>query len=283
MSPEMVVKWIEKFNITDKKNVRKNIMNKPVSGNILCRLGSVEELGEELGVPLDVARSIFESIRSLKGGTELKISNIIDILYCVESNKESSIKRYEDITSDFYETLEESLESAGFESIKSLMKYSSEVARYAARKGLLDNLKITQSDVMALTIYTYDFGPKDFEKNPYRLVNKRLNEQKKYDAEDFKGYILRLLAVLRKLPAYDKTKTLYRAVTNVKEYCREVGKELFWPGFTSTSSEESIAINFFNSIAIKGEKYIFEITGCFNKCYNIKDFSFHSNEDGKQF
>ena len=200
---------------------------------------------------------------------------------CVKQNNVSSIERYKEIPTDFYETLEESLETAEFENVKSLMKYSMEIARYLARKGLLSNLKMTQADVMALSIYTYDFGQEHFEANPYRVINKVLGERNTGKATKLRGYILRLLAALRKLPGYEKTKTLYRAVTNVSEKYKKVENVLTWPAFTSTSSDENSVIDFFNNIAVDGDRYILEITGCFKNGHSIRDFSFHSDEDGK--
>ena len=195
----------------------------------------------------------------------------------------SAIDFYEKTRPDFYETLEESLKTAEFTNISSMMKYSREIASYLKHLGEYKAFGMTQADFMALTIYTYDNGLDHFEDNPYRIINKTLGERNTDRALKLRGYILRLLAALRKLPAYGEKNTLYRAVTNVSDRYKEIGNELTWPAFTSTSSDENVVIDFFNNIAIKGEKYIFEITGCFNKCHNIKDFSFHSNEDGKQF
>ena len=100
-----------------------------------------------------------------------------------------------------------------------------------------------------------------------------------------RGYILRLLTALRKLPQYSgentEGKKLYRAVTGISEKARTVGSVLSWPAFTSTSTDEDSVVDFFNNITDKkGEKYIIEIGGCFNKGHNIREFSFHPDEDG---
>ena len=146
---------------------------------------------------------------------------------------------------------------------------------------------MTKSDAMALTIYTFDNGQENFENNPYRKINKALGERDIRSVLQLKGYILRLLAALRKLPKYSdcakKVNKLYRAVTNVSENARTVGNVLTWPAFTSTSTDEDTVVDFFNNIGDeRGEKYIFEISGCFNKGHNIKEFSFHPDEDGKK-
>ena len=282
MRPERVARWIESFNVPDKELMHKNVIGKEISGNILCHLTSAEVISEELDIPSDIAQHIFDFIKSLKEGARHKLLNRdIDSAYSSGEKKKHPFESYEKIPPDFYEILEESLETAEFENVKSLMKYSMEIARYVARKGLLCKLKMTQADSMALSIYTYDFGQEHFEDNPYRVINKVLGERNTVCTLRLRGYILRLLAALRKLPPYIGVETLYRAVTNVSENYMKIGNVLTWPAFTSTSSDENSVIDFFRKIAVDGDRYIFEITGCFKKGHSIRDFSFHSDEDGK--
>ena len=198
-----------------------------------------------------------------------------------------SIGTYEKTPPDFYETLEESLSTSGFKDVKSMVKYSKEVIDYLVDNGLTKKYNVTKSDAMALAIYTYDNGQENFESNPYRMINKALGERNTEAVLQLRGYILRLLAALRKLPKYNSEAAngskLYRAVTNVSENAKKVGNVLTWPAFTSTSTDEDTVVDFFNNIGDeRGEKYIFEISGCFNKGHNIKEFSFHPDEDGKK-
>ena len=267
-----------------------NITQKKIDGKVLLKVKSPEELADLCEISAATSEKIFGIVKETKENDyAMKISKMrIQAESCSTPKAKSYafIEKYKTIRSDFYETLEESLESAGFENIDSMMKFSKEIAVHLDKEEVLEDFKITQSDAMALAIYTYDNGEEElenFEKNPYRIVNKSLNEQNEYDLVDLKGYILRLIAALRKLPAYDKTKTLYRAVTNIGDDYKKVGNTLNWPAFTSTSSDENSVIDFFNNIAVDGDRYIFEITGCFKKGHNIRDFSFLQGEDGKQF
>lgn len=196
---------------------------------------------------------------------------------------------YEKIPHNFYETFENSLRVADFVDTEDLLNYSKKKAECLRELEVLEKYRITQSDAMALTVYTYDNRPDDFESNPYRVVNKALARRDTQLALKLKGYILRLIAALRKLPKYRSDITgnenkLYRATTNISMNTRHVGNVLRWPGFTSTFTTEGAAVKFLNkNIAnVSGNKYIFEISGCFDKGHNIKEFSFRPDEEGNK-
>ena len=193
----------------------------------------------------------------------------------------------EETPPDFYETLTESLNTAGFLNVKTMTKHAMEIVDYLEKEGTLKEYNITKADAMTLAVYTYDNGPDNFESNPYRMINKALAERDKGSTQVLRGYILRLLTALRKLPKYSSEAAdgskLYRAVTNISENAKTVGKIHIWPAFTSTSTDEDSVVDFLDKIGDdRGEKYIFEIGGYFDKGYNIRKLSFHSGEDGKK-
>ena len=263
-----------------------NLMKRQVDGSALCCVVSVGDLIRSYGISTDDADVIFETVQSFMGDGQVmtSISTLAqDDSDCVKESK--VIGMYEKTPSKFYETLEESLVNAGFMGVKSMMKYSKETADYLERTRVLKKRNMSQADAMALTIYTYDNSSDNFESNPYRMINKALSERNTRSLLGLRGYILRLLTALRKLPQYSGENTegrkLYRAVTGISEKARTVGNVLSWPAFTSTSTDEDSVVDFFNNITDKkGEKYIIEIGGCFNKGHNIREFSFHPDEDG---
>ena len=56
-------------------------------------------------------------------------------------------------------------------------------------------------------MYTYDFGPKDFESNPYRIINRRNFAE----MQRASGLLYLVMTALRKLPRVTG-RTLYRGV-----------------------------------------------------------------------
>ena len=55
-------------------------------------------------------------------------------------------------------------------------------------------------------MYTYDFGPKNFESNPYRIINRNFAEMQRAS-----GLLCLVMSALRKLPRVTG-RTLYRGV-----------------------------------------------------------------------
>lgn len=280
------MKWVKQLGIRNKKDVIEKMKKHEVDGRKLCTLKSAGDLAKLWEISIEDAQIIFKSIESLRSGTNTSSGRLDEIVQddCCKEDEDVSpvISAYERTPPDFYETFEESLKSANFKNVQAMMKYSREIATYLDKQGVLGRLGMTKADGMALAVYTYDNGVDDFESNPYRIVNKILRDGNQDEGIKLKGYILRLISALRKIPPYSekKKKTLYRAVINVSEKCKEKNNILTWPAFTSTSSDEASVVDFFNNISLEGDKYVFEITGCFKKGHLIKDFSFHLDEDG---
>lgn len=188
----------------------------------------------------------------------------------------------------FYETIDDSLKSEVFKNVRQMLKYSRETADYLKEHDLLSNLTI--SDAIAITVYTYDNGPKAREMNVYRIINKVLSERNTDLVFQVRGYIIRLLSALRKLPLFPTNAKLYRGIRGkVSKETKTVGSILAWPAFTSTTisiesvesflaSSDEECIDGTNEDGSNNESYIFEITGQF-RGYNIKEFSFHPGED----
>ena len=195
--------------------------------------------------------------------------------------RQSSILSYNSTDPDYYITFEESLAEAKFINTKFILKYTNETATYLSKNGTLKKYGMSDADSMAITAYTYDNGPDQFEDNPCRIINKALGERNVEAVLRVKRYVLRLLVALRKLPPYSGNGPLYRAVSGtISPLYSVVGSEVFWPAFTSTSSDENSVISFINDSTHPGKKYIFELRGCFKKGHSIKEFSFHPDEEG---
>ena len=181
---------------------------------------------------------------------------------------------------EMQKTLEESLREAEFKEIQSLLKYSREVAEYLRDEGVLDKYKMTLSESMAITIYTYDNGPDMLEYNPYRIINKALATADKDAIRKLRLYIFYLLKALRKLKKTEAQK-LYRTIRGSRDQTYNVGKELIWPAFTSTTTDKAVAEDFINNFNEETDIVLFEINGQGLNGYNIREFSFHPDEDGK--
>ena len=171
------------------------------------------------------------------------------------------------IPSTFYKTLEEALIEAKFICIKDILENAKK--RWEA-SGEIRKSGLTEEEAAAVFVYTYDFGKDDWEKNPFRVVNKVLAERNTHTLPRLCGYILHLLSALRKLPKWNGGGVLYRGVEGpVSPSVREVGNVMSWPAFTSTTVDESTVGSF---IASAREPVVFEIRGAF--CgYNISPFS----------
>lgn len=263
-----------------------NIIKHKVDGEVLNNLGSANELVTKYSIPSEDANIIFESIESLrKYNNKSKDRNTSQVGYFGKEGDTSIIfsvvNFYKDISPDFYETLEETLRTAGFKNTKPIMKYSFKMAKFLMKQGKLKKLNMTKADAMALAIYTYDNGIDVFDDSPYRIISEAFTDKNAIQINKFKGYILRLLSALRKLPSYSESGKLYKAVTNINVSNYKVGSTRSWPAFVSTFSDEKSIVDFFDAIAVEGNKCIFEVTGCFNKGHNIKNFSFRPDEDGK--
>ena len=225
---------------------------------------------------------------SLLPGSSISISSVIDLTRH-DMTKGSALEvLMRTVPRDFYETIKESLKAECFQNVRSMLKYSQETADYLEENNLLCGLTI--SDAIAVTVYTYDNGPKQREMNVYRVINRVLSERNTALIFQTRGYIIRLLSALRKLPPFPTDTTLYRGIRGkVSKGTITVGSILAWPAFTSTTTDRASVMDFVNpdedeldeeqrTSAGEESSYIFEITGHF-RGYNIKNFSFHPGED----
>ena len=69
----------------------------------------------------------------------------------------------------------------------------------------------TEEDAAAVAMYTYDFGGKEYESNPYRIINKSLVGRNFAELQRASGLLYLLMTALRKLPSM-AGKKLYRGV-----------------------------------------------------------------------
>ena len=84
-------------------------------------------------------------------------------------------------------------------------------------------------------MYTYDFGSKDFESNPYRIINRRNFAE----MQRASGLLYLVISALRKLPRVTG-RTLYRGVrgeVNLDNGYYNKGNVVTWPALSSTSPD----------------------------------------------
>ena len=181
-------------------------------------------------------------------------------------------------------TLEEGLTEAEFIEIPSMLKYSKEIADDLKKKDLLkrsNGNELTISESMAISIYTYDNGSDKYEDNPFRVLNRSIAGCDNDRIKKLRVYMLYLLKALRKLEPYPSTGKLYRSISYPPGRVYNVGERFMWRAFTSTTKDKDIAMDFVNNLKDKLDVILFEIDGDVTG-YNIRDFSFHPGEDGKE-
>ena len=244
-----------------------------MNGQTLSKLSSRDELIRRCGTSTDDAHIIFNFVRQL----DVQIWKKFNQGY-VHDYGGSVLQRFSELK---YVSFEDSLEQAEFKD-KEVHSKIREAALNMKKLGVADRYGLSLKDVMALALYTYDNEDRDFEDNPYRVINKVLSERNMNRFYAIRYVVIRILTALRKLPPYNGKGLLYRAVVNVSKSTTFEDRELSWPAFTSTSASEKSAIDFFESIEVRGEKYIIELRGCFNKGHSIREFSFHPGEEGTQ-
>ena len=97
----------------------------------------------------------------------------------------------------------------------------------------------TEEDAAAIAMYTYDFGLKDYESNPYRITNKSLAGRNYADLQKARGLLYLIMTALRKLPRVTG-KTLYRGVRGKVKLDEDhyiKGNVITWPALSSTSPD----------------------------------------------
>ena len=160
---------------------------------------------------------------------------------------------------------------------KDLMDRCKETIKYLNDQGVLKRYGLTEDEARAITIFTFDYGAENMDRNPQRIVNKALGTRDTHSGFCMKGYLIHLLSALRKLPQYKESEVLYRGINGENISSNYViGGTKTWPAFTSTYPDEDSALDFLSG----DSQILFEIHGDF--CgYNIQDFSiFH--EEGKK-
>ena len=294
-----VIKITESFNRKDVSDFCSDITGGVILPGSSSKVTKIETLPEHPGVTVVVTTcttntEIGKTFSMLKkagnimtamGENVMKVSND---KFIVSNTKPSPLEEYfKTIPRDYYVTLLAALKEANFtglgESVpdfeekkvaaaKDLMDRCKETIKYLNEKGVIEKYGLTEEDAMAITIFTFDYGVDNQEKNPQHIINKRLGTRNTKEVLDTRGYILHLLSALRKLPRYNENKILYRAINaNIAGY--KVGDTKTWPAFTSTCIDEDSTMDFLTG----DSQVIFEIHGDF--CgYNIEDFSIFHEE-----
>ena len=249
---------------------------------------------EESGTPVVTISFEGNSNRIYKAYSEsatLPTSMVPDMLladkpFAPSNTKVSDLETHYRTLSLSYQSLFESLLETKFSgeaepeknkaATKDLMDRCTETIKYLNNRGVLKGYGLTEEEARAITIFTFDYGAENMDKNPQRIINQTLAKRNTNGMMAIRMYILHLLSALRKLPQYKGTE-LYRGINgeNISS-SYVIGETRTWPAFTSAYPDEDSALDF-----LSGEnKILFEIHGDF--CgYNIQDFSiFH--EEGKK-
>ena len=112
---------------------------------------------------------------------------------------------------------------------------------YEKAEKVMQNLpgELTKDDAAALAMYTFDFGAKHYESNPFRLINKGLVGGTTESLTRIRGLLYLVTTALRKLPRVTG-RTLYRGVrkdANIDQKCYNDGVIVTWNAFSSTSPD----------------------------------------------
>ena len=120
---------------------------------------------------------------------------------------EDSLNAIEGLYPESYKapTMKMALKHAGLNDsqISTVMTRCYENAR---NLGMEDKLppNITVDDAAAIAMYTFDFGMKMYDSNPYRIINSALYDKTEESIERAKDLLYLVMAALRKLPVvYD--------------------------------------------------------------------------------
>lgn len=138
----------------------------------------------------------------------------------------------------------------------------------------------TETDAIAIAMYTYDFGRRCFENNPYRIINSSIVNRDFAGLQRASGILYLVMKALRKLPRVTG-RTLYRGVksgVNLDEdYYRE-GNIITWPALSSTSPNMKATKAFLakGSATKKATGTLFIIEGGWG--YDIQPFSLFPTE-----
>jgi len=139
-------------------------------------------------------------------------------------------------------------------------------------KTKLHQTMLTQDQILAIAAYTHNLGTKK-EMNMYYIMNKvlLLRDENHESVKLWKGFVRHLKMALESLPR--KTLITYRGIPTQGELLRNViiGQSLYWPTFTSTSTNREAALGFAGT---NGVFMIFKI----ESGKKISEYSCYPNE-----
>ena len=137
----------------------------------------------------------------------------------------------------------------------------------------------TFEDAKAIAMYTYDFGPKNFEMNPYRIINRVLVTRSTMDMQRIKDILFLVMTALRKLHPV-RNRILYRGVrsaVNLSKGHYSVGSMVFWTALSSTSPDLNVTKSFLSKAnSSTSARTLFIINNGWG--YNIQPYSLFPNE-----
>ena len=138
----------------------------------------------------------------------------------------------------------------------------------------------TEEDAATIAMYTYDFGPGEFECNPYRIINTSLVGRNFNSLQRASGILYLVMTALRKLPRVTGM-TLYRGVRSevkMDEDHYHEGNTITWPVLSSTSPDMKAIKAFLAKGSKKGKatKTLFIIKDGWG--YDIQPYSLFPEE-----
>eukprot|EP00727_Mastigamoeba_balamuthi_P009817 m51a1_g5458 hypothetical protein (1344) ;mRNA; f:232243-237797 len=154
-----------------------------------------------------------------------------------------------------------------------------ELAAHTVPRELKERHGLTDEDVAAIALYTFDLGSVLYDLNPYRVLNSALFERNTLALRSVRGLLYRLLQALRKLPPVTGA-VLHRGVaaqvpTDAAHY--QSGRTVTWHTLCSTTTNLAVTKDFLTDRStgiISGT--LFNIRGGWG--YDIAPFSFVQSE-----
>ena len=151
-------------------------------------------------------------------------------------------------------------------------------ASHARNDGLLTKDFTEEEDAEVIAMYTFDFGPENYEMNPYRMVNRELIGRNTKTLMEVKDLLYLVMHALRKLPRVTG-QTLYRGVRvamNLDTDHYSEGNVVTWPALSSTSPDSRNIKTFLSKGGgkVKGTMFIIEN----GWGYNIQPYSLFPDE-----
>ena len=220
----------------------------------------------------DALRKLGEAFSGVAGTKELL--DTLDKIKKEDTESKCRVTKEEGIT---FEEIFEALKGLGVSDPENVL---CDCKKIVSNKETTINENYLQSKEEAVVITSYTYEDETNKTSPYKIINKKLWEGKGQDQLiNKKSYLHLLFRAFRKLPR-TKPQTLYRGITkDKKEYKYEVGKDIEWEGFTSTStSMEATQVFITDNEINKIEGTLFEIRNAWG--YDLRDFSDYKDENG---